>query len=473
MTGRGSLAVRLASLYATMLAVVVLLVIVASSIALVFELSQFTHDIIVAKHDEARFLAETAQRDGQTLKSAAPRMIRELSGIGLDVAVFDERGKLLAGDASLHPPLLAHMIAQRQRERSHPGPGPGAFPEHREPFGLAVVQGGYVAFVPSMPLVFVALFPYWRTVLTIGVLAILGTFVVGRIFAREALRPLDDVAMALRSLAQGDYTPRTFIMGGGDEIGNLTGAFNDAAANVHQAMEERRATEDRMRRFVADAGHELRTPLTVISGYIDVLRRGALNDEKIARQILGTMTLEKEHMRNLIDRLVRLSRLDSEAAPLAERLDVAQLLRDQVNAARRFDEHRNIDYRVDGELTVFADPREIGEALWNVVENALKYAPDAAIHLRGSREDGSVRIVVRDEGPGMSELERLHSFERFYRGDQRGEITGSGLGLSIAKRAVERAGGSIEIESAPGRGTTVTIELAAAPIPSPGVPQQI
>lgn len=473
MTGRGSLAVRLASLYATMLAVVVLLVIVASSIALVFELSQFTHDIIVAKHDEARFLAETAQRDGQTLKSAAPRMIRELSGIGLDVAVFDERGKLLAGDASLHPPLLAHMIAQRQREQSHPGPGPGAFPEHREPFGLAVVQGGYVAFVPSMPLVFVALFPYWRTVLTIGVLAILGTFVVGRIFAREALRPLDDVAMALRSLAQGDYTPRTFIMGGGDEIGNLTGAFNDAAANVHQAMEERRATEDRMRRFVADAGHELRTPLTVISGYIDVLRRGALNDEKIARQILGTMTLEKEHMRNLIDRLVRLSRLDSEAAPLAERLDVAQLLRDQVNAARRFDEHRNIDYRVDGELSVFADPREIGEALWNVVENALKYAPDAAIHLRGSREDGSVRIVVRDEGPGMSELERLHAFERFYRGDQRGEITGSGLGLSIAKRAVERAGGSIEIESAPGRGTTVTIELAAAHVPSLGVPQQI
>lgn len=473
MTGRGSLAVRLASLYATMLAVVVLLVIVASSIALVFELSQFTHDIIVAKHDEARFLAETAQRDGQTLKSAAPRMIRELSGIGLDVAVFDEQGKLLAGDPSLHPPLLAHMIAQRRRDRLRPPQTPGAFPEHREPFGLAVVQGGYVAFVPSMPLVFVALFPYWRTVLTIGVLAILGTFVVGRIFAREALRPLDDVAAALRSLAQGDYTPRTFIMGGGDEIGNLTGAFNDAAANVHQAMEERRATEDRMRRFVADAGHELRTPLTVISGYIDVLRRGALNDEKIARQILGTMTLEKEHMRNLIDRLVRLSRLDSEAAPLAERLDVAQLLRDQVDAARRFDEHRNIDYRVDGELAVFADPREIGEALWNVVENALKYAPDAAIHLRGSREDGRVRIVVRDEGPGMSELERLHAFERFYRGDQRGEITGSGLGLSIAKRAVERAGGSIEIESAPGRGTGVTIELAAAPLSSVGVPQQI
>ena len=461
MIGRGSLAARLAALYATMLAIVVLLVIVASSIALVFELSQFTHDIIVAKHDEARFLAETAQRDGESLKSAAPHMIHELSGIGLDVAIYDERGTFLAGDRSLRPPLLAHVIAQRQRERAHPAP-PGRFPDNREPFGLAIVNGGYVAFMPSMPLVFTALFPYWRTVLTIGVLAILVAFVVGRLFAREALRPLDDVATALRSLAQGDYTPRTFIMGGGDEIGNLTGAFNDAAANVHQAMEERRATEDRMRRFVADAGHELRTPLTVISGYIDVLRRGALNDEKIARQILGTMTLEKEHMRNLIDRLVRLSRLDSEAPPLAERLDVAQLLRDQVDAARRFDEHRNIDYRVDGVLAVVADPREIGEALWNVVENALKYAPEAAIHLRGAHEDRRVSIIVRDEGPGMSELERLHAFERFYRGDQRGEITGSGLGLSIAKRAVERAGGTIAIESAPGRGTTVTIELPAA-----------
>ena len=105
------------------------------------------------------------------------------------------------------------------------------------------------------------------------------------------------------------------------------------------------------------------------------------------------------------------------------------------------------------------DRVELSEALWNVVENALKYAPDSPVHLRATRTNGHATIVVRDEGPGMTESERLHAFERFYRGDQRGEITGSGLGLSIAKRAIERAGGSIDLASAPNRGTTVTITL--------------
>jgi two-component system OmpR family sensor kinase len=224
-------------------------------------------------------------------------------------------------------------------------------------------------------------------------------------------------------------------------------------------MSERRQTEERMRQFVADAGHELRTPLTVIGGYIDVLRRGAIAEPSIARQILGTMSIEKEHMRGLIDRLMRLARLDSETPPNKETIDLAQLLRDQCDAARRIDDSRQIDYSVDGPETIEADRAEIGEAVWNAVENALKYAPDAPIHLRASRTNGHTSIVVSDEGPGMTESERLHAFERFYRGDQRGSITGSGLGLAIAKRAVERAGGTIELQSAPNQGTTVVITL--------------
>jgi two-component system OmpR family sensor kinase len=214
-----------------------------------------------------------------------------------------------------------------------------------------------------------------------------------------------------------------------------------------------------MRQFAADASHELRTPLTVIGGYIDVLRRGAVEEPKIARQILSTMSIEKEHMRGLIDRLMRLARLDSEAAPRIEEINVADLLRSQCEAARRLDDRRMIDYSVDGLETIEADRGELSEAVWNVIENALKYAPDAPIHLRATRNNGHSIITVRDEGPGMSESERVHAFERFYRGDQRGEISGTGLGLAIAKRVVERAGGDIAIDSAPGHGTAVTITL--------------
>ena len=106
-----------------------------------------------------------------------------------------------------------------------------------------------------------------------------------------------------------------------------------------------------------------------------------------------------------------------------------------------------------------ADRSELGEAIWNIIENALKYAPDAPIHLAARRDNGRSVITVRDEGPGMSESGRVHAFERFYRGDERGEIAGTGLGLAIAKRAVERAGGDIAIDSAPGHGTAVTIAI--------------
>jgi two-component system OmpR family sensor kinase len=270
---------------------------------------------------------------------------------------------------------------------------------------------------------------------------------------RQALKPLSRLADAAGDVERtGDPRRRLPLPGTNDEVGRLAETLNGMLASLERSR-------DLERRFLADASHELRTPLTVIGGYIDVLRRGAIEEPRIARQILGTMSIEKEHMRGLIDRLMRLARLDSEAAPNVESVNVAELLRSQVDAARRLDDRRVIDYSVDGVETIEADRGELGEAVWNVIENALKYAPEAPIHLRATRSNGHSTITVRDEGPGMSESERLHAFERFYRGDQRGEITGSGLGLAIAKRAVERAGGEIAIDSAPGQGTAVTITL--------------
>lgn len=464
------LAARLSALYAVLLGVTVVIVILASSIALVFELWQFRGDVVIAKHEEARILVGQYRREGMTLAQAAPEIVNALGGIGLRVTVYDSRGHFLAGDKSLagSKPLaaviaaggMAHFIPRSMRGHPH-GPFPPGPPDptQLEPLSLTSVDGGYIGFSSSLPLLFVSLVPYWRIVLAIALGAILVSWLIGRMFAQQSLRPINEVSDSLRALADGDYTQRRFVMAGGDEIASLTSAFNDAVASVASAMDHRKRAEERMRQFAADAGHELRTPLTVIAGYIDVLRRGAIEEPRIARQILGTMSLEKEHMRGLIDRLMRLARLDSEEPPNIEDVDIADLFRNQVEAARRMDDRRTIDYSVDGLKTIPADRGELGEAVWNVIENALKYAPDAPIHLRAARANGHATITVRDEGPGMSESERLHAFERFYRGDQRGEITGSGLGLAIAKRAVERAGGEISIDSAPGHGTAVTITI--------------
>lgn len=467
------LAARLSALYAALLGVTVVIVILASSISLVFELWGFSRDVTVAKHEEAQILVDQYRREGMTLQQAAPDIVNALGGIGMRVTVFDLKGHYLAGDKTLHPRVLArvlaaggmqHFIPSSLRGPPEPGRtfrGPSLPPDRTslEPLTLTYVEGGYVAFEPSFPLLLVSLIPYWRILLTIAGAAILLSWFVGRLFAQQALRPVNEVSESLRALADGDFTPRRFLMAGVDEVADLTAAFNDAVASVATAIEHRKHAEERMRQFAADAGHELRTPLTVIAGYIDVLRRGAIEEPRIARQILATMSIEKEHMRGLIDRLMRLARLDSEAPPNVESVDLAELLRGQCEAARRLDDRRAIDYSVDGLQTVEADRGELGEAVWNVIENALKYAPDAPIHLRATRNNGHAIITIKDEGPGMSESERLHAFERFYRGDQRGEITGSGLGLAIAKRAVERVGGGIAIDSAPGHGTAVTITL--------------
>ncbi len=457
-----SVASRLSALYAVLLGITVVVVMLASGVALVIYLANFSGDIIIARHEQARNLAEQFHANGISLKQAAPQLVSELGVAGLRVTVFDSKGNYLAGDKTLRPRILSRWLSPPPRgapPRPFPFPRTGRGPLPPDGFGpIAVVNGGFVAFAQSLPLPLLLLVPYWWVVVSIAVVAIVISWFVGRHFAYQTLRPINDLTESLNALAGGDFTQRRFVYSG-DEIGTLTAAYNDAAASVARAMSERRETEERMRQFVADAGHELRTPLTVIGGYIDVLRRGAVAEPTIARQILATMSIEKEHMRGLIDRLMRLARLDSETPPHAESIDVAELLRNQCDAARRLDETREIDYSVEGADAVMGDRTELGEALWNLVENALKYAPDAPIHLRAIRSNGQTTITVRDEGPGMTESERLHAFERFYRGDQRGEMVGSGLGLAIAKRAVERAGGSIGIDSAPAQGTTVTITI--------------
>jgi two-component system, OmpR family, sensor kinase len=476
---------RLAALYAALLGVTVLIVIIASSIALVVELNAFSNDIVVAKHEEARIMADRYHREGLGLEQGAPEIVAALSGIGMRVTVFDSKGRYLAGDRALRPKVLDRILELGGFEHFIPHPtrplrigpigpqlGPPPDAARFDPLPLAPVQGGYVAFATSVPLLIVSLDPYWRVVVAIALGAMFVSWLIGRVFAAQALKPIDEVSKALHALANGDYTQRRFVMQGVDEVASLTAAYNDAAANVATAMEDRKRAEGRMRQFAADASHELRTPLTVIGGYIDVLRRGAVEEPKIARQILATMSLEKEHMRSMIDRLMRLARLDSETQPRIEAIDVKQFLQGQVVAARRLDDRRQIDYSIENVETIDADPSELGEAVWNIIENALKYAPEAPIHLRAARNDGHIVVSVRDEGPGMSESERVHAFERFYRGDERGEITGTGLGLAIAKRAVERAGGDIAIDSAPGHGTTLTIKLAARRTALPSAEQK-
>ncbi|HTU71784.1 MAG TPA: HAMP domain-containing sensor histidine kinase [Candidatus Baltobacteraceae bacterium] len=301
---------------------------------------------------------------------------------------------------------------------------------------------------------------------------LLANIAAGRL-SKRALAPLYLVLEELESFARGDLRPRRIETTRNDELGRLASAYNDAVETVDRALAERARAENQMRQFMADAAHQLRTPLTVLRGFIGILRRGDVKSPRDIPRILDTMDRQSAAMAALIKQLMLLQEWVEE--PLdAQPLDAGKLVREVV--APLADANPGRDVRIEVRASARAKiPRdEITYALTNLVDNALKYAPDGPIVVSVDRDDGHVVITVSDHGPGISgeQLERI--FDRFYRGERR-DVPGSGLGLAIAKRAVERAKGTLTVQTRPGSGTSFVIVLpefenGTEPIHAPGDP---
>ncbi|MBD5656627.1 MAG: HAMP domain-containing protein [Candidatus Eremiobacteraeota bacterium] len=304
---------------------------------------------------------------------------------------------------------------------------------------------------------------FWLAMIPIGLFVILAAWFFGRTIAAQALRPLVETTASLARFGAGDFTPRPVVTTDRNEIGALAEAYNRAAAQVSSAFEERRAAELQMRQFVADAGHELRTPLTVIMGFIDVLRRRAMQEPGLSTKIYDTMLVESRRMKTLIDKLIVLARLENQAPLALATVDVGGLANQVVGALQALAPHPRIALDVNSGVFVRADEHELHDALSNLVENALKYAPESPVNVRVALDGIHAVVDVSDRGPGIPLEEQQLVFDRFYRGRERAEAEGFGLGLAIAKRAVERAGGRLSLVSRADEGSCFTIRLPRAP----------
>jgi two-component system OmpR family sensor kinase len=326
-----------------------------------------------------------------------------------------------------------------------------------------VLPKGHVTILPDPRPLAETINQFWIAMLPIGLFFVGAAWLLGRYIAGQALRPLVQTTESLKRFGEGDFTPRAIQSSERNEIGELVRAYNAAAAQVSAAFEERTAAEVQMRYFVADAGHELRTPLTVIMGYIDVLRRRANADPASAR-IFETMLAESRRMRALIEKLILLARLENPQHGERERetVDFGEIAQQVAHAARAIHAGRTVHLSRSGEALVLGDENELHDALGNLVENALKYAPDSPVEVRVRGEGGSVVVEVSDSGPGIPAAEQARIFDRFYRGRDRTEADGFGLGLAIAKRSIERAGGELSVESSLGAGCRFTIRIPRA-----------
>ncbi|MEX5717584.1 sensor histidine kinase [Geodermatophilus maliterrae] len=314
-----------------------------------------------------------------------------------------------------------------------------------------------------------------EVVVGLVVLALLG--LAGYWLVRNSLRPLAAVERTAQAIAAGDLSQRVPTGDGRTEVGRLSQAINgmlgriESAFRAQQASEEQaRASEERMRRFVADASHELRTPLTSIRGFAELYRQGAVGTPEETARLMQRIESEGARMGVLVEDLLQLARLDQQRPLSLTPVDLAEVAEDAVHDARVLQPDRPIGLTLEDSLTevpvVLGDEARLRQVVGNLVTNALVHTPPTArvtVSIGEDTSDGGDRVVLRvaDEGPGMPPEDATRVFERFYRADaSRSRVAGgTGLGLSIVAALVAAHGGDVALTTAPGQGATFTVRL--------------
>jgi signal transduction histidine kinase len=306
------------------------------------------------------------------------------------------------------------------------------------------------------------------------VVAVLG--VTGYLVVRNSLRPLVEVEHTAQAIAAGDQSRRVPAGDDRTEVGRLSRSLNgmlgriEASFRAQQASEEQaRASEGRMRRFVADASHELRTPLTSIRGFAELHRQGAVRGPEDTARLMQRIESEATRMGLLVEDLLQLARLDQQRPLSLGPVDLAEVAGDAVHDARAVQPDRPISLHLDDSLpdapVVQGDEARLRQVVGNLVTNALTHTPpDARVTVRLAADPADPDVVVlavRDEGPGLAAADAERVFERFYRADtsRTRAAGGTGLGLSIVASLVRAHGGRVELTTAPGEGATFTVRL--------------
>ncbi|MEW9532480.1 sensor histidine kinase [Microbispora sp. NPDC049125] len=288
---------------------------------------------------------------------------------------------------------------------------------------------------------------------------------------RRSLRPLGEIERTAGAIAAGDLSRRVPLRHPRTEMGRLGRAINGMLSQIEAAFRDREASQERMRRFMADASHELRTPLTSIRGFAELYRQeGSQDPGRLLRRIED----EAVRMGLLVDDLLLLARLDQQR-PLERRpVDLLSLVAGVVLDAQMLAPDREIDlHRLDGSdrpVRVVGDEARLRQVVGNLVGNALRHTPEGTAFRVGVGLKPGLRpdavIEVADDGSGLRPEDAERIFERFYRADparSRADSGGTGLGLSIAAALVHAHGGTITAESGPGGGAVFRVRLPTCP----------
>ena len=369
----------------------------------------------------------------------------------------------------------------------NPGPGPGGGPgpagEAHRFFTTGSVPDGGPDFrvrasvladgsqlVLALPLdeASATLHHLLRIELAVTAGALLAAGALGWWLVRLGLRPLREVEATAGAIADGDLDRRVPGDTAPTEVGRLARALNVMLGRIQEAFAQRDATEEQLRRFVADASHELRTPLAAVAAYAELFERGANRRPADLRRVMSGIRSETGRMGELVEDLLLLAHLD-EGRPLKQGpVEVVGVAAQAVEAAAAVGPAWPV--RLDAALPVevVGDDARLRQVLDNLLANVRAHTPEGtATVVRVATEGDDAVIEVADSGPGLDPEQAGRVFERFYRTEssRSREHGGAGLGLAIVEAIVAAHGGRVATSTTPGGGATFTVRLpVAAPV---------
>jgi signal transduction histidine kinase len=307
--------------------------------------------------------------------------------------------------------------------------------------------------------------PLRNAVLFSGLGSLVIAICVGLLLGRTVTDPLRSLAATARRMGDGDLGSRAET-DRKDEIGELARQFNGMAESLEGSFRALRSERDSLKRFVADASHELRTPITALATFNELLQGSAAGDDNARREFLRESAVQLGRLQWITTNLLDLSRLDAGIAALSIGTHPAgDILEAAAAGARARAREKEVTITIEHPEPPFfvsCDRNWMEIALSNLVTNAVKFLPSGgSVTASVVADNDHVRFLVRDDGPGIPAEDMPRIFERFYRGGNAG-MEGAGLGLAIVQSVANAHAGRIDVQSAPGAGSTFILEIPAA-----------
>lgn len=460
-----SIGARLTFWYASILSVTLLFLGGTAYGLLVYSLSR---DIDAALEGVAKMSAEQARADGGTF---FPQDVDELfrhyfgfSPLNRSLELFDPQGQRhlnrpgsQASKLPLSPRALRDALQGVPTFETIQTTGPYPF----RILTMPVMKAGRVIHLIQAGISLENVFKTKRRFLLImGAVLPLGLLLAtagGWVLARRALKPVDRMTQAALRISGEYLAERLQETGTGDELDRLAKTLNDMLGRLDDFLRQ-------TRQFSADAAHELQTPLTILKGEIEVALRSPRNPEEY-QKVLNSCLEEIDRISSLVEGLLLLARADRRVLRLdLKPLELHELLVEVGEQMRLVaDNHaKSLNYGLMEHVSIQGDREHIKRLLLNLIDNAIKYTPAGGRVTLSLRGDGKwAYLEIADTGIGLTETEQKKIFHRFYRAAEARSQSGggAGLGLSIVQSIAEAHGGTIQVESTPGQGSTFTVSL--------------